>query len=127
MVPYKRSCPKRDSNPGPLVASYLNLDIALDHSSTTAGFWSHHYYILILKIRHTIIFIIINQCIQEVELDVKLNINNLTYKNFNIEVENIKFNKKARVATYINADMNSSRREDLESLDNGIVILDSFS
>ena len=32
------SLPKRDSISGPPVASYLNLDVALDHSATTAGF-----------------------------------------------------------------------------------------
>ena len=34
------SLPKRDLISGPLVASYLNLDVTLDHSATMAG-WTH--------------------------------------------------------------------------------------
>ena len=39
-VPYKRLCSRRDLNLGPSMASYLNLDVAIDRSATTAGLTS---------------------------------------------------------------------------------------
>ena len=61
-------------------------------------------------------------CIQEAEIPVGFPINELTFKNYSIEVEKNTF--KQRVCIYIKTGINYKRREDLENENNHIVIID---
>jgi exonuclease III len=61
-------------------------------------------------------------CIQEAEIPAGFPINELTFKNYSIEVEKNTF--KQRVCIYIKTGINYKRREDLENENNHIVIID---
>ena len=60
-------------------------------------------------------------CIQECEIKKDYNKDILSFKNYNIEVENN--STKSRCCTYIRDNIQYKRREDLEGIDNNIVIL----
>ena len=61
-------------------------------------------------------------CIQECEIRKDYNKDILSFKNYNIEVENN--STKSRCCTYIKDNIEYKRREDLEGIDNNIVILE---
>jgi undecaprenyl pyrophosphate synthase len=57
-------------------------------------------------------------------VEILLNCSNdlLTFRRYNIKVE--KINAKARVSTYINSTISCNRREDMESMNKNLVIID---
>ena len=61
-------------------------------------------------------------CLQEVEIQPNYPNDLLTFRGYNIEVE--QNDEKARVAIYISTNVSYSRREDLEGMNNNLLIID---